>query len=92
MEEHKLVLEKHDGGGQGHSTITAKIVLKSSPHECLHTNKFIVIKSTDLTAAFTTVNHWILVGKLELLWIMGKTVVANEILLGEQTSICGDRD
>ena len=71
FEENEIILEEHHGGRRFHSTVTAMSVIEEAARRNIDNNKLGVIISTDLTAAFDTVNHRILAEKLKYYGLKG---------------------
>ena len=60
------------GGRQGYSTLTAIANIQNSIDENLYSHQFNVLFTTDLSAAFDTIDHEILLRKMEHYGIRGK--------------------
>ena len=65
LDQHQIILKQHHGGIARHSTITAKALMDYNIGYGIDRNKVSAILSTDLSAAFDTVDHSILIRKLE---------------------------
>ena len=74
FEENNIILEEQHGGRRYHSTVTAKTVIEEAARKTIYENKLGVIVSTDLTAAFDTVNHRIMIKKLEYYGLKGNMI------------------
>ena len=65
-------MEKHHGSRKDHSTLTAISFLNHTLINNYHSGKISTIIETDLSAAFDTVDHDILISKLDHYGIRGK--------------------
>lgn len=72
LEEHNIIRDEHHGGRKHHSTISAKAVLEEAAAKCLDQNKLGVLLSTDLTAAFDTCDHQVLIMKMKYYGMKGQ--------------------
>ena len=84
FEDNDIILEEHHGGRRAHSTISAKTVLENAAHESIDSNKFGVLVSTDLTAAFDLCDHSILKEKLKYYGLEGNLMKLMESYLSER--------
>ena len=66
-----MILKNHHGGLRGRSTATARAVIENKIEDGYQNDKLVVAASTDLSAAFDTVNHKILLKKLEYYGVTG---------------------
>ena len=64
-ETNNLISEKHHGGRKGYSTNTAIANIQNTIDENINGKCFNILLSTDLSAAFDTIDHKVLLGKLE---------------------------
>ena len=71
LERNKIILNNHHGGLKGLSTLTAKNTVDYTIGKGIDNGKTTVILSTDLSAAYDTVDHEILVRKLFYYGIRG---------------------
>ena len=65
IKDNEILSEEHHGGLSGHSTMTAKCLIDYHAASALEDDDQAIILSTDLSAAFDTVDHSILIRKLE---------------------------
>ena len=72
LKDNNIIREEHHGGRKSHSTVTANIVLEEAAARNLDQNKLGLLVSTDLTAAFDTVDQSILIRKMMYYGIKGK--------------------
>ena len=72
FEDNDLIVKEQHGGRKNHNTITAKAVIEEACRKNLDKNKLGLVISTDLTAAFNTVNHRILYNKLQFYGVDGR--------------------
>ena len=75
LEENDIIAKEQHGGRKHHSTTSAKAVMEEAAKKNLDKNKLGVIISTDLTAAFDSVNHRILFQKLEFYGLWGRILM-----------------
>ena len=62
--KHKIILPNHHGGIKGSSRATARAVIENAIEFNYQSNNVVATVSTDLSAAFDTVDHIILLAKL----------------------------
>ena len=72
LDTNKIILKQHHGGLARHSTLSAKSLIDYRIGEGIDCGKSTVILSTDLSAAYDTVDHCILVRKLHHYGIRNK--------------------
>ena len=72
LETNNIIHENHHGGRAGRSTMTAKAAVDNIISEGYEADKINVILSTDLSAAFDSVDHEILLDKMQFYGIIGK--------------------
>ena len=65
IKTNNILTQEHHGGLTGHSTMTAKSLLDYHAAKAIDDDDQAIILSTDLSAAFDTVDHSILLRKLE---------------------------
>ena len=65
LNEHKIIIKNHHGGIKGRSTQTAWAVIENCIEYNYQQNRVAATVSTDLSAAFDTVDHLILLAKLK---------------------------
>ena len=65
FEDNGIILKNHHCGLKGRSTATARAVIENKIEDGYQNKKLMVAASTDLSAAYDTVNHKILLKKLE---------------------------
>ena len=71
VEDNHIILPDHHGGLPGHSTVTAKAVIDYVMGKGVENDKLVILLSTDLSSAFDTVNHTILLEKLDYYGVKG---------------------
>ena len=71
FEDNDIILKNHHGGLRGRSTATARAVIENKIENGYQNKKLVVAASTDLSAAYDTVNHKILLKKLEYYGVSG---------------------
>ena len=71
FEDTSIILKNHHGGLKGRSTATARAVIGNKTEDGYQNNKLVVATSTNLSAAYDTVNHKILLKKLEYYGVSG---------------------
>ena len=72
LEEFNVISGDHHGGRQGYSTLTAITKIKQQINSNLQNNYFNILITTDLSAAFDTVDHVTLLRKMDHHGIRGK--------------------
>ena len=72
LEDNNILAEEQHGGRRHHSTATAKSVLEEAARRNLDENNLGIIVSTDLTAAFDSVDTTIMMKKLEYYGLRGR--------------------
>ena len=72
IETNDILLEEHHGGLRNHSTVTAKSIIDYYAAKTLENDDMGIILSTDLSAAYDTVDHAILMAKLYYYGIRNK--------------------
>ena len=60
FKDNGIILKNHHGGLKGRSTATARAVIENKIEDGYQNKKLVVAASTDLSAAYDTVNHKIL--------------------------------
>ena len=66
-----MLLEQHHGGLRGHSTVTARSLIDYYMGKGVENDILVVLFSTDLSSAFNTVDHEVLLRKLDWYGISG---------------------
>ena len=84
LEENNIISEEQHGGRRYHSTTTAKAIIEEAARRNLDNNKLGIVVSTDLTAAFDTVNVQIMIKKLEFYGLKGRILTLMESYLTER--------
>ena len=64
LENDNLISDEHDGGWEGHLTITAKAIIDYNI-ECHESHKYTLVFLTDLSCAFDLVCHRTRLSKLK---------------------------
>ena len=64
-DENEIILKNHHGGLKGRSTMTARAVIETEIEKQYQETLLVVAASMDLLAAYNTVDHKILLMKLE---------------------------
>ena len=85
FEDNDVIPPEHHGGRVGHSTMSAKSVVDYNAGKLAETKKAACIITTDLTAAYDTVDHEILVNKLKYHGISESAAVILSEFLKERT-------
>ena len=70
--QNNIILKHHHGGLKGRSTMTAWAVIKTEVERIYQDNKLVVAASTDLSPAYNTVDHKILLMKLKYYSMEGR--------------------
>ena len=98
VEKHRILYRNQYGFRKDHSTEMAITTLTTKITEAIENNEFTVGKFLDLSKAFDTVNHSIVIEKQEHYGIRGiapyftnrkQTVKCNSVLSSKHTSLCG---
>ena len=103
IEKHRILYNEQYGFRKNYSTEMAITTLTTKITEAIENNEFTVGMFLDLYKAFDTVNHSILIGRLEHYGIRGialewfknyltnrsQIVKYNNVLSGKQTILCG---
>ena len=71
LENNNIMSKNHHGGRAAHSTVTAKTQIDQKLHKNYENDKITAVLATDLSAAFDTVDHKILLKKSEHYGIRG---------------------
>ena len=81
IKSNNIITEEHHGGFENHSTMTAKAILDYYSTKATDTDDQGVLLSTDLSAAYDTVDHVILIEKLKYYGFKGKELKLMESYL-----------
>ena len=84
LEANNIIHESHHGGQNLHSTQTAKAMIDIISEDNIQDNKITAIISTDLSAAYDTINHKILIDKLKFYGFKGKDLALMKSYLNER--------
>lgn len=92
LESHGLLIENQSGFRRGHSTSTAVCKLTNDIFDSMNNKRMSVVSFIDLTKAFDTVNHNILLKKLDHLGIKGNLnkCIKNYLTNREQCTRVGE--
>jgi len=71
---HKITLNDHHGSWKGHSTMTALGTINHTMTNNYHNDEITAVIQTDLSATFNTVDHLIMIQKLDFYGVRGKTL------------------
>ena len=71
-EETETILQNHHGGLRGKCTMTARAIIETEIEKNYQENNLVVAAIKDLSAAYNTVNHKILLLKLEYYGLEGR--------------------
>ena len=80
-----VMSNNHHGGRQGYSTLTAKTEIENAITKNLNENKYNVLLTTDLSAAFDTVDHVTLLRKMDHYGIRGHALKLMRSYSGERS-------
>ena len=75
LEDNNILAEEQHGGRRHHSTATAKATIEEAARRNLDRNKLGLIVSTDLTAAFDSVDNSLMIKKLEFYGLRGRLLM-----------------
>ena len=87
IEENNIILPNHHCGLKYHSTLTAKSLLDYHSQKAWDKDKLNIILSTDLSSAFDTVDHKILIEKLKYYGFRGPTATLLSSYLSNRTQL-----
>ena len=65
VKDKNVIPPEHHGARKSHNTLTAKLNIDENVNEMREKNKNVVILSSDLTAAYDTVENGLLLSKME---------------------------
>ena len=85
IEENSILLENHHGGIVNHSTLTAKSLVDYFTGRGIDRDNLTVVLSTDLSTAYDSVDHGILLKKLEYYGFKNKEHKLIESYLSDRT-------
>ena len=85
INKHNILFNFQLGFGEGHSTNLALIYLVDKIYNSLDTGEYVLVLFLDFTKAFDTVNHDILLQKLEHLGIRGISLNSFESYLSNRS-------
>ena len=70
-DENRIIRKNHQGGLKGRSTMTARAVIETEIEKNYQENHLVVAASTALSAAYDTVDHKVLLMKLDYYGVEG---------------------
>ena len=88
LEKNNIIPRNHHGSREGHSTQTATMGVENILKKNKANNKITAILATDLSSAYDTVDHQILLEKLEHIGLRGKPYSLIESYLCDRKSYC----
>ena len=86
FDEHDIFPPTHHGSRKGHSTTTAAMVLQHALNENQDNQKHSAIILTDLSSAFDTCDHRLLIDKAEHIGVRGNALTVLESYLAQRQS------
>ena len=84
LDQNKIIIENHHGGMKNHSTVTARAVIDFECSQAIDTNRLGVVISTDLSAAFDTVDHGLLIEKMKFYGFSENTIMIFRSYLSDR--------
>ena len=85
METDNLILDSHHGSRKGYSTASNKTILEYKLNKDQEENKIDIVISCDLSKAFETIDHFILLQKLEFYGVKGNELKLFKSFLTNRT-------
>ena len=87
LEGKDVINGDHHGGRRGYSTLTAMSNINQQANQNLQNKNFNILLTTDLCAAFDTIDHLTLLRKVDHYGIRGESLRLFESYLNNRTQI-----